>query len=99
MKALALAMCVTVSAMAGCALEAPQATGSTATQPTATESTATESTATEDLSVQGLLPQPQPRFGCHAADAACLTVFQCHHAEGTNIGPVDCPSGTTCCVF
>lgn len=38
-------------------------------------------------------------FACRAANAACLTVRECHQQEGTNIGIAGCPSGTTCCVF
>jgi hypothetical protein len=92
MTKFALAMWITVSAMAGCAVDAPQAS-----DPTVDEAATTESTATEELSIEP--PFAEPRFSCSARNATCLTAFQCHHQEGTNIGVAGCRSGTTCCVF
>jgi hypothetical protein len=97
MKSLALAMWITVSAMAGCAVESPDAS-----EPAASDTAATEeapSTATEAPSIENLLPPKPAAFSCSAKNAACLSAFQCHHQEGTNIGTAGCPSGTTCCVF
>lgn len=92
MKMLKVAMWITLSTLAACAV----------TETTPAEDQVSASAATEDTSVQdsALTVEPEAAAAsCSASGGSCATAFICHHSEGANIGVLGCTGGKICCRF
>jgi hypothetical protein len=92
MRMLKIAMWITLSTLAACAV----------TETAPAESQASTAAASEDMSVQdsALTADPEANAaGCSGTLRVCLSAFNCHHEEGRNVGVLRCKTGTICCQF